>query len=200
MQNKRKKIEGYRRSFKKYGVDPRALQYSSSKAQEKRFRELIADIDFENKSILDVGCGFADIIPFIEAKTRNVDYTGVDIVPEFIEVCKKKYPKYKFTVVDYFRNPLKKKVDIIITSGTLNANIKNPYEFKTEAIKVMWEHSNEIVAFNMAGGYPQPQNKKGNRVYYADLNKIVDFCKTLTTNIIIRKAYSPNDFTVVMFK
>ena len=204
------KLESYRRTYKKYGVDARALQYSSSKAQEKRFRELIADIEFENRSVLDIGCGFADIIPFIlsmrktnlfiEAKTRNVDYRGVDIVPEFIEVCKKKHPKYKFTVVDYFRNPLKKKFDIILTSGTLNANIKNPYTYRKRAIKIMWEHATEVVAFNMTGGHPQPENKKGNRVYYAYLNKIVDFCKTLTKNIKVRKDYSPNDFTILLFK
>ena len=195
-----KKIVGYRKTFKKYGVDPRALQYPSSKAQERRFRELITDIDFENKSILDVGCGFADIIPFIEDNTKNVDYTGVDIVPEFIEVCKKKYPKYKFTVVDYFRNPLKKKFDIIITSGTLNAKIKNPYTYRKRAIKIMWERSNEIVAFNMAGGHPQPQNKKGNRVYYADSMNIIKFCFALSDRIIFRHSYSSNDFTVLMFK
>ena len=204
------KLESYRRTYKKYGVNARSLQYPSSKAQAKRFRELVTDIDFENRSVLDIGCGFGDIIPFIlsmrktnlfiEAKTRNVDYTGVDIVPEFIEVCRQKYPKYNFVIVDYFRNPLKKKFDIIITSGALNANIKNPYTYRKKAIKVMWEHSNEIVAFNMAGGNPQPQNKKGNRVYYANLNKIVDFCKTLTTNIIIRKAYSPKDFTIIIYK
>jgi len=195
-----KKIRGYKRAYKKYGVNARSLQYTSSKAQEKRFKELISDIDFENKSILDVGCGFADIIPFIEAKTGNVYYTGVDIVPEFIKVCKKKYPSYKFLTNDYFETPIEIKFDIVITSGTLNANIKNPYKYRTEAIKVMWEHSKEIVAFNMAGGYPQPENKKGNRVYYANLDKIVDFCKSLTTNINVRKDYSPNDFTVIMFK
>lgn len=195
-----KKIEGYRRSFKKYGANARALQYPSSKAQEKRFRELIADIDFENKSILDVGCGFGDIIPFISKKTKSFKYTGVDLVPEFIEVAEGKYPNRNFIVADYFGNPFETKFDIILTSGTLNANIKNPYTYRKRAIKIMWKHAIEVLAFNMAGGHPQPQNKKGNRVYYADLNKIVDFCKTLSTNIIIRKDYSPKDFTIIIYK
>jgi len=195
-----KKIEGYKRSFKKYGVNARALQWASRQAQELRLRELIADLDFENKYILDIGCGFADIIPFIEAKTRNFDYTGVDLVPEFIEVCRHKYPKYKFIVADYFGNPIKEKFDIVLTSGTLNANIKNPYKYRFDAIKKMYDHAKEAIAFNMAGGYPQPENKKGNRVYYADLTKITDFCKSISKKIIVRKDYSPNDFTIVMFK
>jgi len=215
------KLESYRRTYKKYGVNARALQYTSRQAQEKRLRELVADIDFEDhrpigplarrgKSVLDVGCGFGDIIPFISEKTKSFEYTGVDLVPEFIEVARERYPNHRFLIANYFNNPLMSKhetqaplmtkFDIVITSGTLNANIKNPYRYRKKAIKIMWEHSNEIVAFNMAGGNPQPQNKKGNRVYYADLNKIVDFCKSLTTNIIIRKDYSPNDFTILLFK
>ena len=135
-----KKIEGYRRTFRKYGVDPRALQWRSKEGQARRLRELVADIDFgshrplgpmarRGKSVLDVGCGFADIIPFIESKTRNIDYTGVDLVPEFIKVCKEKYPSYQFLLNDYFETPIKTKFDIVMTSGTLNANIKKPYEY-----------------------------------------------------------------------
>lgn len=202
--------QAYQKSFKKYGVDARALQWVSKQAQEKRFRELIEDVDFRGKNVLDIGCGFGDIIPFIKAKARTFDYTGVDLVPEFIGVARERYPNHKFLIANYFNNPLMSKretqallmtkFDIVITSGTLNANIKNAIEIRKKAIKVMWDHAKEAIAFNMAGGHPQPENKKGNRVYYADLNKIVDFCKTLTTKIIIRKDYSSNDFTVVMFK
>jgi len=200
--NRQAKIRklAYQKSFKKFGVDVRALQWTSKKAQEKRFNELVADIDFETKHILDIGCGFGDIIPFIEAKTRSFNYTGCDLVPEFIEVAKGKYPNRKFTVADYFGNPFETKYDIVLTSGTLNANIINPYEYRYGAIRTMFSHTKELIAFNMAGGQPEPKNKQGNRVYYADLNKIVDFCKTLANNIKVRKDYSPNDFTVIMFK
>ena len=195
-----RKIKGYRETFRKYGIDHRALQWNSKQAQELRFKQLVNEIDFEGKNILDVGCGFGDIIPFISAKTKNFEYIGVDIIPEFLQVAKNKYPKRKFIERDYFENPIDEMFDIVLTSGTLNANIKNPYKYRARAIQVMWEHSNDVVAFNMAGAYPQLQNKKGNRVYYADLDKIIYFCKTLTTNIIIRKEYRPNDFTIIMFK
>lgn len=202
-------IKGYQKRFKKYGVDARALQWQSKNAQNIRLKELVVNIDFEGKSVLDVGCGFGDLIPYIEKKIKNLapyrtgagfEYTGCDLVPEFIEVAKNKFTHYKFLITNYFDNPLDRKFDIVVTSGTLNANIKNPYEYRKKAIRLMWVNANEVVAFNMAGGHPQPRNKKGNRVYYADLNKVVDFCKTLTTKIIIRKDYSPNDFTIILNK
>lgn len=195
-----KKIEGYRRTFKKYGVDARALHWVSKKAQELRVKELIKDLDFEKKSVLDVGCGFGDIIPFIQKKAKRFKFTGVDLVPEFLEVAQTKYPEFRFIQRDYFGNPLDEVFDIVITSGTLNGNIKNALEYRKRAIKTIFEHAKEACAFNMAGGHPQPENKKGYKVYYVDSLEIFEFCLTLTYKIIFRQHYRKRDFTVVMVK
>jgi len=56
----------------------------------------LADLNFEGKTILDVSCGFGDIIPLIAKKAKKINYTGVDIVPEFIQVAKEKYPRHRF--------------------------------------------------------------------------------------------------------
>ncbi|MFH1706291.1 MAG: hypothetical protein ABH867_05285 [Patescibacteria group bacterium] len=86
-----KKIKSYQKSFQKYGVDSKALKWASKKATEIRYKEIVADFDFKNhkfrkrdcfafarndnkreicknKKILDVGCGFADILPYILKK------------------------------------------------------------------------------------------------------------------------------------
>lgn len=194
------KTKSYQRTFEKYGVHPKALQWRSEKAAELRYREIVADLDFEGKSVLDIGCGFGDIIPHISRKTKRYDFTGVDVVPEFIQVAKKKYPKYKFIRKDYFNKPLKKKFDIIISSGTLNSNVRGALDFRKKAIKAMFDHAQEAVGFNMAGYYPQPENKKGYKVYYADSLNILKYCLTLTSKLILRHHYYKRDFTVVMFK
>lgn len=195
-----KHIKGYQKKFKKYGVDPRALQWSSGKAAKLRYVQLVVDIDFNGKKVLDIGCGFGDIITYIEKKTKKFSYTGVDIVPEFITVAKKEYPKHKFIVRDYFENPLKKSFDIIMSSGTLNANVKGAVSYRKKAIKIMLAHAKEAVIFNMAGSSPQPKNKKENRVYYADSYDILKFCLTLSSKLIFRSNYHSKDFTIVICK
>ena len=207
----KKHIKGYQKRFKKYGDDPRAFQCASKKAAEVRYRELVADLDFngprprgplarKGKTVLDVGCGFGDIIPFIQKKAGKFDYTGVDIVPEFIEAARKKYPKQKFVLRDYYGEPMKDSFDIILSSGTLNANIKNAIDYRERAIKTMFNHAKEVFAFNMAGGFPQPKNKKTNRVYYANLLEIYEYCLSLSSRLILRNHYRSNDFTIVIFK
>ena len=192
------RISGYQKSFNKYGEDVRSLQWKDSKSAEIRYKQIVKDIDFNGKTILDVGCGFGDLIPFISAKTSNFDYTGIDITPEFVDIAIKKYPDQKFLKGDYFANPLSQKFDVVITSGTLNFVTDDPYSRRGQMIKTMWEWADSAVIFNMAGGYPQP--KAGKRVFYADTLRILEFCYKLTPKLILRNNYHKKDFTVILFK
>lgn len=165
-----------------------------------RYKELTSDIDFEGKDVLDVGCGFADIIPFISKKTKNFKYTGVDQMAEFIKICKERYTNFRFFNLDYFTESLSEKFDIILTSGTLNSNIKDALKFRKKAIKIMFDHAKETIAFNMGGEHPQPKNKKESSIYYADSMDILKYCISLTSKIIFRHHYRKQDFTLVMHK
>lgn len=194
------KVKSYQKSLGKHGTSSKALQWRNEKSAHLRYEQLVADVYFENRSILDVGCGFGDIIDFIAKKTKKFEYTGVDIVPEFIDVAKKKYPKYKFVLRDYFSKPLKRKFDIVISSGALNSNMKDAESFRKKAIGVMFEHAEEALAFNMAGGHPQPENKRTNKVWYADSLEVLRYCMTLTTKVIFRNHYHKRDFTIILLK
>ncbi len=194
------KTYSYRKRFGKFGIDARSLRWKSKEAAEVRYKELTSDINFEGKNILDVGCGFADVIPFILKKAKNIKYTGVDLVPEFIKVCKEKYKIYRFINSDYFAKPLLEKFDIILASGSLNSNTPYAVNFRKKAIKTMFDHANETIAFNMSGGHPQPKNEKGKGVYYADSMDILNYCFAFTSRIIFRHHYRKNDFTIVMFR
>ena len=46
-------------------------------------------------------------------------------MPEFIGVCREMYKNHEFIQRDYYLNPLNKHFDIVLSSGTLNSNIKN---------------------------------------------------------------------------
>jgi ubiquinone/menaquinone biosynthesis C-methylase UbiE len=191
----------YLKAYRKYGLNPKSLRWKSKKAADLRYFELTKDIDFEGKRVLDVGCGFGDLIPFISKKAKNFTYTGVDLMPEFIAVCRQRFKDNEFIQRDYYSNPLKKRFDIVLTSGTLNSNSKDALGFRKKAIRVMFEKAKEVTAFNMAGGHPRPVNrfKKGS-IYYADSLSILKFCLSLTSKIVFRHHYRKQDFTVVMYK
>ena len=192
------KTASYRKSFYRYGNTSKALKWKSKIAQNIRFREITKDIDFEGKSILDIGCGFGDLISHISGKTRKFDYTGVDAVFEFVEAARKKFPKHRFLVRDYFGNPFRKKYDVVVSSGALNSKVPGVMKYRKYAIKTAFEHANYAFAFNMAGGYPEPKNSGKSRIYYVDSLEMFKFCLSLTSKIIFRHNYRKNDFTIIM--
>jgi SAM-dependent methyltransferase len=192
------KVASYRERFRKFGVDPRSLKWVSRKAAEQRYQEIASLVEFKNKSILDIGCGFGEIIPFILPSNGKLDYLGIDKVAEFIGAASKKYPKNRFIVGDYFSKPLKKKFDIIIANGCLNANVRDNLGFRKRAIKVMFEHSNEAVIFNMSGGADPRKTAKRSNVWFASASEILRFCKTLTPKIIFRDHPARREFTAVL--
>lgn len=191
--------EQYQKKFKKFGVNPKSLFWGSKGAAHQRFRQMWAEIDFNNKSVLDVGCGFGEMAKFLINRYKNVVYTGVDIVPEFITEASKLYPEQHFLELDYFSDPLGQKFDIVLASGVLNSNVEDNLEYRMKSIKTMFEHTKKILVFNMLGGYPQPENDKDKNVWYADSLDILEYCMTLTRGVVLRANYHPKDFTIVMY-
>ena len=66
----------------------------------------------ENEKILDIGCGPADILKYLP---EEVDYTGVDMNPDYISDARSRYPDKKFVCEDITSNGLAFENDLFDT-------------------------------------------------------------------------------------
>lgn len=203
-----KSLNIYKKRFKEFGVDPKALLWKSRGAAHQRFRQFWSEIDFDNKSVLDIGCGFGEMGNFLTKRYKNVKYKGVDIMPEFIDNGKLLYPHLDLETRDF--HALTKavsysdiKFDVVLASGVLNSNYGNSkknMDYRKKSIKKMFSLTDNCLAFNMLGSHPQFKNKKDSNVWYADSLEVLNFCMTLTKKVLFRSNYHPSDFTVFMYK
>jgi len=187
----------YKKSLAEHGESPRALLWRNYKIAAVRYKELVADIPVEGKTILDAGCGMGDLLPFLYAKSTDFRYLGVDTNKGFIEIAKKRYEGHEFKVA----NPFNEKIegyDVIISSGVMSGNVDDWMEKRKKAIAHLFGLANETLAFNMSGGLTNIPNTTLNA--FASLEGIQAFCATLTTRLIVRNHYSSKGFTIVMFK
>lgn len=190
---------GYQKSFNKHGQSPKAMQWVSYRAAALRYRELVKGLDFQNKSVLDAGCGMGDLLPYIYAGSDNFDYMGVDVMPNFIEVAQKRYLGHNFQVANPFVGDLgNSKYDIVLSSGVMNANAEGWILKRQGMIKALFELTNETLVFNMAGAVEPPKFSGKSRVAYANANDIVDYCKTLSPNVSLNNTYHRSDFTITI--
>jgi cyclopropane fatty-acyl-phospholipid synthase-like methyltransferase len=194
---KTRQLAIYAKKIAVHGTGVKAMKWQNYRSAAVRYRELVRDLDFQGKNILEVGCGTGNLLPFIIDKTGDFRFRGVDILPEFIDECRSRYPDFDFEEDDYFAKPYSG-YDIILCCGALNSAGRTMDE-RQECIRKMFNEAGQAVAFNMAGGHPLPKSSDQS-IGYADSLQILEFCLSLTSKVILRQAYHKKDFTVILFK
>lgn len=195
-----KSLDIYKERFKKFGVNSKSLLWKSRGAAHQRFRQFWAEINFDNKKVLDIGCGFGEMGHFLLKSYNNVKYKGIDITPEFIENGHKLYPQLDLEIGDFHGLTKTELYDVVLASGVLNSNVEDNVGYRKKAIAKMFSLTNDVCAFNMLGSHPAPKNDLKSNVWYADSLEILDYCTTLSRRVILRANYHPRDFTILMYK
>ena len=132
-EDKQRLLDYYENSLKEYGDNPKSVHWMDQKNQEIRFEILNKIADLNNKKILDVGCGLGDLYQFFISKNIGITYTGIDIVPEFIEKAQKSFPDIKFILKDVIE--INEKYDYILASGVLSFKFKDSKNYYFHLIK-----------------------------------------------------------------
>ena len=116
-------VERYRARFAQFARSPQTLGWRPQ-TQEVRFAAFVAGFSIVTpESVLDIGCGFGDLLAFLRARGWAGDYLGVDIVPEFISEAQTHFAadsRAEFQCLDFMENPGALIRDAAFASGLLN--------------------------------------------------------------------------------
>jgi SAM-dependent methyltransferase len=199
MDEKSKQIitENYRNLFLKHGSGPEVGQWSTE-GQLFRFEKLIQIGDLRGCRVLDLGCGLGDLYPFLLKRFDNIDYTGIDIVPDLVENAAKKYSNAKFFCQDILTIGIDGMFDYAFISGMFNNLIIDYSNFMKKVIAILFQHCSKGIAFNFISTYI---NHIDPGMAYYDPIDILDFClKTLTTKATMHHHYERCDVAVYLYR
>ena len=198
-------IDHYENLYKKYEDSHLTLQHANLEQQIKRYEIISSKIKPDN-SILDFGCGLADLYKFlVKDKNYNGNYTGLEIVPSFINNNKKVFKdnkKVKFTKNNIYQIKNTDKFDYVLVCGTFNNYIPdiNQYEYLNKTIIELFKHCKIGLSFNLLSTYIDYQDKN---LFYFDPCRVFDFCKLniskfieLKHDYILNKDGYPYEFTM----
>ena len=187
-------VTRYQKRFYELGETPRALGWGCKEDQITRFEAMRKNVDFDGKIVMDIGCGFADWYTYMKSKGVKCKYIGVDIIPEFLETCQKKYPEANFLKGNIMvaRDELPM-ADIVITNGTLNFKQKDisNIEYTTDYIDYAFEKANEIVIVDFLSTELTPTYPKEDLVFYHDPRIMLDIAFSHTNNLKLVHDYAP---------
>ena len=145
----------YQKKIAEEGINSaKSLGERISEKDCKFYSLLFKDLHIDKTvSILDIGCGKAELLPFLKNNYSKIlidHYLGIDLVEEFLDLAKFDYPEHKFQQVNFVSDQfrLEDSFTIVVALGVLVSRVRAYTEFVEYFIKKMVQCSSDYVLFN----------------------------------------------------
>jgi SAM-dependent methyltransferase len=199
--DKDKIIERYNKRLAQFGNSIEALASGKEDRRQLRF-EILSEIGISaNDKILDLGCGFGDLYPFLEKKLGkgNLQYTGVDINENLIKVAKERFPDATFLVRDILKDPLTEQYDYILSTSCFNLKLEfeDNYQFVEKLLNACYQKVNKGVAIDFLTSYVDFRGVE--EAFYYEPEKLFQISKKITKRVDLRHDYPLFEFCIYLF-
>ncbi len=201
---------------KKYDKDPRACYWKSEASQWRRFEIMTQNFESSlfsdpNCSVVDVGCGQADFLGYLDSHGFKGQYFGVDISPLMIKVCQSRLKidfedveqRPIFHCVDFMKTSIDSTIhDYVFASGIWNMKVW--YDnlmaelYAKKVIEKMFRIARKGIAYNMLSQLGDWYNSSNH--YYSPDVMLCHAFKFGRHRVILRHDYAPHDFTIIIDK
>lgn len=199
-EDKQDYVNRYTNRLNTFGYSPETLGWGKNGRQDIRFSVLSQSIiTTPNCSVLDIGCGFADLYTYLLNKGWNGRYVGTDLVPSLLKIAKEKNPDLELYNYDIEEAKTLGKFDFVVASGIFNAKLKNTDNKKhiINSLTSMLEIAQNIVCVDFMSTYVDFQ-KEGS--WHTDPAWLISQINELTKRFSLRYDYMPFEFAVFLYK
>lgn len=182
----------YKERFEKHGYTPPTLGWVNE-GQNNRFRMFTEIGHMDGCSILDVGCGFGDMAKYLDSHGYNVDYTGIDLNPDFIEYAQKQNPSHKFILGDMESHM--GSYDWVFACGVFE--FKESLTYMKSLIKKMYLLCKKGMVVDFLSTTSDKRNPKA---LYIDPESMHGWWDIACSDVVIRDEYMKHEFCMYLYK
>ncbi len=201
LNDKKRIIERYNSRILKLGQTIEGLGSGSKERQFLRFKLLLDVGELEGKKILDLGCGFGDLLDFLSKEGITVEYEGWDINEEIIKNAKAKHPGHLFYCKDILNDEdwNSKEFDFVLSSSSFNNKLIDLDNYKLiEAIlKRCYAIAKDGVGINFQTDYVDFRRED---VFYYSPEEVFRICKKITKKVTLKHDFPLFDFAIFLYK
>ncbi|MDG1893615.1 MAG: methyltransferase [Fuerstiella sp.] len=153
--------------------------------------------------LLDFGCGTGHLLEHIQQHSDlKIDYHGLDLSDQFIDICRQKHPQENFTAGDVLQNPdLLQTYDYAVINGVFTSkcsmNHEQMFDFVQQILKLVFSRVTTGMAFNATS---KQVDRERDDLFHLPLDQIAGFmCDEVSRNFVIRNDYGLYEFTTYVF-
>lgn len=205
-------LNRYSERYQKLGKHVQTLGWGTEEQQEKRFEQLLElNLDFRNKHIADIGCGFGDLALFLKGKQIPFEtYSGLDINPHLLQEARSNFETE--ASIRFFQSALPEwpqsldSIDIAIMLGVLNVNLKSQIKnqnYSRQLITSVFEQVKTALVVDFLSTELTSDYPREDFVFYHEPAEMLRFGLTLSPRVRLYHDYAPipqREFMLVIIK
>ena len=201
--------EYYTNCFKKHGDNHLGVDWPNPDDAVKRYQVMMDLTKFHASknplpTLLDFGCGAGHMLEYLQNTNQDlkIEYSGLDISPEFYNTCTAKFPEVTFYNKDIMNDEAIPTFDYIVVNGVFTEKLDLSQEemmnfFQTTLVK-LWDKCNVGLAFNLMSKHVDCERDD---LFHVSLDELGWFLKEkLSRDFIIRNDYKLYEYTTYVYK
>ena len=183
-----------------YNRDFKSGDHGTPEDQFRRYMALCGLAELNYASILDAGCGVGLFYDYLLDQLDSFQYIGVDVSQRAIRVAVEHEPTIDFRQHDLLSVTLDEPVDFVIANGLLYLNFgdEDMTAYRNQLLIHLFSLCSKGLAINFLS--TRSANKDETNYLYFDAGETVNACLKITPQVILRHDYSPNEFTLYLYK
>jgi SAM-dependent methyltransferase len=193
-------VEYYEGKLAAFGPTARGVDWKDEASQTKRFEQLVRGLGIDARNgrftLLDFGCGYGALVPFLRERAYDFTYAGYDRSTRMIAEARRLHPEAAFSSDWSALAP----ADYIVASGIFNVRLDTPEEeWRDYVIATLAELNGKATlgwAVNFLTAYADEEHKRSD-LHYADPAAIFDWCKRSASRWVwLLHDYDLYEFTI----
>jgi len=192
-------VERYERRLREHGHAPETLGWRPGR-ERARFG-VTADLVAETgaRSLLDVGCGFADLLDFLRGTGWDGEYHGIDLVPGLLAEARRRHPGLPLEEADIGDYDPGRSFDVVVASGVFNFELQaeDNREHITRSVGRMFELSARAVCVDFLSTNVDHRHPGA---WHTDPEWALALGRSLSPRCGFRDDYLPFEFALVVYR
>jgi SAM-dependent methyltransferase len=199
-------IEHYESCLRAHGDNHRGVDWPNADDARTRYRvmlELVRQPVTAPVRLLDLGCGASHLYEYLnETQRADVDYAGIDLSPEFIRLCRKKFPNRSYFCLDILDADVDvPKFDYVVMNGVFTEKRSLSFEEMWRYVQSMLTRAFEFTSVGMAFNVMSKHvDWERDDLFHLPLDLLAEFLtRSVSRHYVIRNDYGLYEYTVYVY-